>query len=138
MLPLYGIAALSRGFESRRRWRVFRLRTPDGTPFHSADVAIIRAAGEEASASALGFTAAVVLGADLDVDADAFRDLLVLPKQFAYLADGDVLGVTAKTGRFRTLCEFQITIDFVRSDTDKKTSFKAHQSNKRLSTASNA
>jgi His-Xaa-Ser system radical SAM maturase HxsC len=103
MLPLYGIAAASRGFTSGRHWQVVRLRAPDDSPSHSADAAIIRAAGEEASASALGFTAAVVLGADLDVDAGAFRNLLVLPKQFAYLANGDVLGVTGETGRFRTL-----------------------------------
>jgi hypothetical protein len=47
--------------------------------------------------------AAVAIGADLDVNADAFRDLLVIPKQFAYLADGDILGVTASKRRFRTM-----------------------------------
>jgi His-Xaa-Ser system radical SAM maturase HxsC len=101
-LPLRGIAVQSRGFESGR-WRVIRLRSLDGPPSHTSDAAIIRTPDEACLARARGFQGAVVVGADFDFDAVIFERLLILPKQFGYLADGDVLGVTGETGRFRTL-----------------------------------
>jgi His-Xaa-Ser system radical SAM maturase HxsC len=103
MLPLHGIATRSRGFEEGRAWEVLRLRPPNASPSHRADAAIIRVPKEVDVAKASGFTTAVAIGADLDVDADDFRDLLVIPTQFSYLADGDILGVTASKRRFRTL-----------------------------------
>ena len=101
-LSLYGIAARASGFEDGPPWRVVRVREPSFLPSHHADAALIHSPSELAAAVASGFDTAVVIGPDLDVDVQAFRRLLVLQERFAYLADGDVLGVTTRTHRFRT------------------------------------
>ncbi len=57
-------------------------------------------------ALARGFSGAILVG-DANVDelpeSNAFPNVMVLPKQFGYLSDGDILGIHGKGGRFRTL-----------------------------------
>jgi sulfatase maturation enzyme AslB (radical SAM superfamily) len=103
MLSLYGIATCASGFDDNNPWRVLRLREPNSPPLHPADAALIRVQSDIRKAEVSGFATAVVVGKDRDVDVKAFRQLLVIQDKFAYLADGDILGVSVGTRRFRTL-----------------------------------
>lgn len=103
MLPLYGVAEETRGFDSGRPWQVLRLRSPKAVPANEADVALVRCSEEAAIAKASGFDAALAVGDDLVVGTDAPANLIVIPSRFAYLSDGDVLGFQAAKRRFRTL-----------------------------------
>jgi His-Xaa-Ser system radical SAM maturase HxsC len=83
-----------------------RLRSPSNSPIHEADTALIRTTEDVDKAVASGFTAGLIVGDGLDagrVSPNALRDLMVLPPQFGYLAEGDVLGFQAASQRFRTL-----------------------------------
>ena len=55
MLPLYGVAQETRGFDSHRPWQVLRLRLPDAGPKHEADTALVRRSEDAAIAKASGF-----------------------------------------------------------------------------------
>lgn len=103
MLPLYGVAQETRGFDSHRPWQVLRLRLPDAGPKHEADTALVRRSEDAAIAKASGFNSALAVGDDLSVGDDAPDNLIMLPNRFAYLSDGDVLGFQAANRRFRTL-----------------------------------
>ena len=103
MLPLYGTAQQMRGFQNERFWQVLRLRPPGVAPSHECDVALVRSLEDAAAAKSSGFTAALGVGDDLALDADAPHDYIVLPSRFGYLDNGDVLGFQAGARRFRTL-----------------------------------
>jgi len=103
MLPLYGVAEHTRGFDKSPPWQVLRLRLPDASPSHEADVALVRSPEEAAAARASGFTTALAVGDGLNVESDAPDNLIALPSRFAYLNDGDVLGFQAASRRVRTL-----------------------------------
>ena len=116
MLPLYGVAQETRGFDSERPWQVLRLRSPDAAPTHEADTALVRRSEDAAIAKASGFNSALAVGDDLSVGADAPDNLIVLPSRFAYLADGDVLGFQAANRRFRTLYRRRLDAQLVSGD----------------------
>jgi His-Xaa-Ser system radical SAM maturase HxsC len=103
MLPLYGVAQETRGFDNGRPWQVLRLRKPNAVPSHEADTALVRRSEEAAIAKASGFDSALAVGDDLSVGTDAPDNLIMLPSRFTYLADGDVLGFQAASRRVRTL-----------------------------------
>ena len=105
-LPLHGIASGVRGFYLERQWQVIRVRSSDSTPMHEADAALIRRSDDVVIALDSGFTRAVVVSdakGNLAVEPDALHDVMKLPTQYGYLADGDILGFQAASCRFRTL-----------------------------------
>lgn len=105
-LPLHGVASDVRGFNSERHWQVIRIRSPDSTPSHEADAALIRRAEDVGTALGFGFTRAILVGDardNLAVRSDAPDSVMTLPTRYGYLADGDILGFQATSRRFRTL-----------------------------------
>jgi len=105
-LPLHGVAFDVRGFNFERHWQVIRVRSPDITPSHEADAALIRTTEDVGTAHSSGFTRAVVVGDaqnNLTVQPDALDSVMTLPTRYGYLADGDILGFQTASRRFRTL-----------------------------------
>lgn len=105
-LPLHGVASNVRGFNFERQWQVIRVRSPDSTPSHEADAALIRGAEDVGTARSSGFTRAVVVGDardNLTIKPDAPDSVMTLPTRYGYLADGDILGFQVASCRFRTL-----------------------------------
>jgi hypothetical protein len=103
MLPLYGVALKSRGFDDSRPWQVLRLQSASIGPCHSADAALIRSSEELTLACSTGFTTAVAVGDNIDIRDDGPRELALLASRFDYLSEGDVLGFQSLNGRVRTL-----------------------------------
>ena len=62
MLPLYGMALAMRGFGATEGRQVLRLRSPNLSPVHSADLALIRCDADFAIASSSGFSGMFVVG----------------------------------------------------------------------------
>ncbi len=105
-LPLHGAASDVCGFNFERPWQVIRVRSPGSVPSDQADAALIRGQEDVRVALGSGFTKAVVVRAGSDnlaVEPDALHDVMRLPARYGYLADGDILGFQAASGRFRTL-----------------------------------
>jgi len=105
-LPLHGTASELRGFDDVQHRRVIRTRSPIVPPTDDADAAIIQTPEDLENAVASGFASGVIIGKAVDiarVNSNRMRDLIVLPCQFAYLNDGDILGVQTTSKRFRTL-----------------------------------
>ena len=106
MLPLHGTASLLRGFDRTDGPLVLRLLTPESTPSKNADVAVIRNFDDVGEALTAGFSGAIIIG-DVTFDelpgSNVLPHVMVLPSQFDYLSEGDVLGIHGKGGRFRTL-----------------------------------
>lgn len=106
MLPLHGAASFVRGFHGTETPLVVRLRAPQSRPSNSSDVALIRDLNEVAEATAGGFSGAIIVGEasnDKLPGSNALQNVMVLPSRFAYLRDGDIIGLRGKGGRFRTL-----------------------------------
>lgn len=102
MLELHGSATAVEGFSVSEPSHVIRLRDPQACPGHPADIALVRSAQDRNQALAAGFTGALVVG-DQPTDHAPFARSVVLPSQFAYLADGDVIGLQPATKRVRSL-----------------------------------
>jgi His-Xaa-Ser system radical SAM maturase HxsC len=106
MLPLHGTASFLRGFDRTDRPLVLRLRTPQFGPSGHADVALMRDLDEVEDVLAAGFAGAIIIG-DTTLDklpgSNVLPHVMVLPNQFDYLSEGDILGIHGKGGRFRTL-----------------------------------
>ncbi len=106
MLALYGTAAELRGFDLNQAPHVARVRSGATGPENIADTVLLRSTKEIEPAVNAGFTAAILLsdGEASELSGlNAFSRLMVLPKRFDYLAEGDILGVQPKTRKFRTL-----------------------------------
>lgn len=101
MLPLYGTASSAAGMNSNRPWQVLRLKSPTARPGHNADTAIIREPTDLGAAMGQGFHRVVSVGCSIRPEGDVGH--VVLPQQFSYLGDGDILGYQPSTRRFRTL-----------------------------------
>lgn len=105
MLPLYGSASVLRGFDHNAS-AVVRLQKADcGVP-RPEDVALVKDTKSLQKAVAAGFSGVILIGnglADHKSGLDTFQRLIILPEQFSYLAEGDVLGVLGKTNRVRAL-----------------------------------
>lgn len=85
--------------------QVFRLnlsRQRRVLPMTEHDAAIVRCADDAASAVALGYSIAVIIGHDLQNTA-AFSKLIRLGNEFDHLGAGDIIGVRSKTLSVRVL-----------------------------------
>jgi His-Xaa-Ser system radical SAM maturase HxsC len=106
MLALHGTASFLRGFDRTKTPLVLRLRLPQTEPSGDADVALLRDFSEVREALAAGFAGAIIIG-DANVhklpDSNALPHVMVLPTQFGYLSEGDVVGIRGGGGRFRAL-----------------------------------
>lgn len=104
-LQLSGTAVDCRGLDPRRQRSVVRLNRPD----HSAtgnhfDFALIRTIEEFDRARSLNWRSVLGVGDGLaPILAEGSERSIVLPSQFDYLADGDVIGIQHATKRFRSL-----------------------------------
>ncbi len=103
MLPLRGTASYLRGFETTHPSEVVRIAAPTRTPRHTVDAAVIQRPEEVATAVQSGFARAVLVGNHTAIPESPFRDLMVVPAEYSYLADGDLIGLQPKTGKFRSL-----------------------------------
>lgn len=106
-LALRGLATKTKCGDKDRGSKVFRLRHPNSWPTDAyRDAALIRTTADVASAQAQHFVNAVFLsgdGAERVAEASSFATSFLLPKEFGYLDDGDVVALTLPSGRFRTL-----------------------------------
>lgn len=106
MLPLHGTATKIRGFECDTVSNVARLRDIAVGPSNDADVALIQGASDIDEAIAAGFNAVVVFDDSKSAElpgANILPRLMVLPRRFNYLSDGDIIGIHPKDGKFRSL-----------------------------------
>ena len=101
MLPLYGRATATRGFDPVNGRRVFRLCTAGAAPEVEADVALIQHEADLAVAASSGFSKALVIG-DLAIPESSFAAIVHVEGKFGYLDQGDIVGFQPSTGRFRT------------------------------------
>src|SRR5438309_2133325 len=105
-LALYGRASEARGLLPSAQTEVRRLRAPNTSEdIRISDVALARSSNELQAASANGYSAALIIG-DHAVDSpgpNVLPQLIRLPSQFSYLAEGDVVAIHPTTLRFRTL-----------------------------------
>jgi His-Xaa-Ser system radical SAM maturase HxsC len=106
MLALHGTASFVRGFDETEAPLVLRLRAVHSGPSVAADVALLRNLNDVKDACASGFSGVIMIS-DANVVArhasDAFSRVMVLSGRFDYLAEGDIVGIRGKDGRFRTL-----------------------------------
>lgn len=106
-LALRGLATKTKCGDEDRGSKVFRLRHPHSVSTDVCrDAALIRTTADVASAQAQRFANAVFLsgdGAERLAEASFFATSFLLPKEFGYLDDGDVVALTLASGRFRTL-----------------------------------
>src|ERR1700722_6743358 len=105
MLPLYGTATATRGFDPMEPRQVLRLRSPKEGPERPADVALVRRQDDFSVAASAGFTSALLIAdcADTLPQHYALPRVIRVPSKFDYLGEGDILGFEPTSGRFRTL-----------------------------------
>lgn len=101
-LTLRGIASAITGFETREMSTIVRVRLSSGPPSHCADAALVRNAEEVERAGTDGFRQAIVIG-DFSADLAPFDSVTILPDSFAYISDGDILGIEPRSKRVRSL-----------------------------------
>lgn len=105
-LALYGRASEARGLLPSSQTEVRRLRAPHARdPVLTSDVALARSSNDLEAARESGFNAVLVIN-DSPIEApgaNVLPQLIRLPSQFSYLADGDVVAIHPTTLRFRTL-----------------------------------
>src|SRR4051812_14329109 len=100
MLSLYGRALQCEGFQAGRI--VARIRSLANTaPATQRDFSLVRTPEEALKASALGSEQIIVIGSEVSCRG-RFRRFIVIPSDFAYLSDGDIIGLNPQSGRFRT------------------------------------
>src|ERR1700726_704873 len=105
MLPLYGTATATRGFDRTLQRQVLRLRSPKEGPEQSADVALVRHLDDFDLAASAGFMSVLLIhdGVDTLPDGDGLPRMLRVSSKFDYLGEGDILGFEPTSRRFRTL-----------------------------------
>jgi His-Xaa-Ser system radical SAM maturase HxsC len=90
------------GFDAPASRQVIRLRNPQEKPVDHADVALLRTPADTDVARRNGFSAVAVLG-ELNTPVDFASRGIRISEKFAYLSDGDILGIHPLSKRFRTL-----------------------------------
>jgi len=81
------------------------MTSPGIAPTHPADIALVRSPAQVDAAVATGFSS-ILLVSDEDYalpGPNLLPRVVQLPNRFGYLAEGDILGLQPKGGRFRTL-----------------------------------
>jgi len=101
-LPLHGYARALGAIPTQTGRSVFRLRTITSQPSHPADVALLHDTASAEAAARLGYTRAMLIADDEPTDAlHQLSTMYVVPSQFAYLSDGDILGMQLGSHQFR-------------------------------------
>jgi len=106
-LPLYGTASLSAGFSSDKARSVIRLRAVDSIgERHASDFGLVKTP-EELKRAAESNWSSIFVVSDSSIQnefSESFeRQLILVPRKFDYLGDGDVLGFDHSSRKFRTL-----------------------------------
>jgi His-Xaa-Ser system radical SAM maturase HxsC len=104
MLPLYGIATATRGYDSSESRQVARLRSANSHP-EQGDMALVQRPDDLDLAASSGFVQALIISDDpqaMSRDTVIPRMIQVASK-FNYLATGDIFGFNPAGKRFRTL-----------------------------------
>lgn len=101
-LVLRGRALEVRGLSEVANSEVLRTRKFDSQPDDQADAAVVRNDHELLIASKLGHRKVVWIGQPDKLPADP-HTLVVLPSEFNYLDDGDIIAVERRTQRVRSL-----------------------------------
>jgi hypothetical protein len=106
-LPLYGTASLSAGFCSDKARSVIRLRAADSIgKRHASDFGLVKTPGELKRAAESNWPSIFVVSDDsIQNEFSEFfeQQLIIVPKKFDYLGDGDVLGFDHSSRKLRTL-----------------------------------
>lgn len=100
-LPLYGTAGVVRTVANENRRKVVRLREAKARPTAPEDSAIIRSPADAESSVKSGFLQAVTIADETLSIPRAVGTVYSLPERYAYLAEGDLIGIEAISGRFR-------------------------------------
>jgi His-Xaa-Ser system radical SAM maturase HxsC len=105
MLPLYGTATATRGFDPAEPRQVLRLRSLKEGPERPADVALVRHPDDFDKAASAGFISALLIndGTDALPRDNVLPRVVQVPSKFDYLYEGDILGFHLVSRRFRTL-----------------------------------
>ena len=104
MLQLRGTASYVRGFETSHSSEIVRICSPASGPRHAIDAALIKRPDEFSFGRAIGLHEGRAAGRPPGCFLKAlFPNLLVVPQEFSYLADGDLIGLQPLTGKFRSL-----------------------------------
>jgi His-Xaa-Ser system radical SAM maturase HxsC len=103
-LPLYGVALQSVGFDTKALRSVVRLRSIGDAAEHSpSDIALVRNQEELRQSIEAGWQSIFAIsGIDNRVKPSARRSIEVGP-EYAFLADGDVIGFDHASRKFRVL-----------------------------------
>jgi His-Xaa-Ser system radical SAM maturase HxsC len=106
-LPLFGTATLCRGFDSEHARSVARLQPPgSGASRNESDFVVVRTSGEMRRVVEEQHNSVLVINDDPNdvLSAAAFSGRAIgVSSKFAYLADGDIIGIHNPTRKFRTL-----------------------------------
>jgi hypothetical protein len=105
MLPLYGTATATRGFDPAEPRQVLRLRSLKEGPERPADVALVRHPDDFDKAASAGFISALLINDSTDAlpRDNVLPRVVQVPSKFDYLYEGDILGFHLVSRRFRTL-----------------------------------
>jgi His-Xaa-Ser system radical SAM maturase HxsC len=103
-LALSGQAIDVEGMSDGHDRVVLRLKTVAGdrTGESIHDAALIRNVGDASAAQAAGFQSGCLIGSDASLG-EAFARYVRLPAHFAYLGDGDIIGLHARSRKLRVL-----------------------------------
>jgi len=106
-LPLFGTAALCQGFDSAHARSVVRLQSSGlGAARNESDFVIVRTPEEMRRVVAQGNNSIFIINDSPNdiLSTEAFSGRAIgLSSQFAYLAEGDVIGIHNPSRKFRTL-----------------------------------
>jgi His-Xaa-Ser system radical SAM maturase HxsC len=101
MLPLYGQASFCKGLDERAS-AVLRLRSPDSQePGIDADFYLARTDDDISRLRESGHSRIVAIG-ERQAEVEWAQQAIVLPSEFDYLGDGDIISFHPRTSRFRT------------------------------------
>jgi His-Xaa-Ser system radical SAM maturase HxsC len=106
-LPLFGTATVCHGFDGEPARSVVRLRSPAlGTSQNESDFVVVRTSEDLRRAVEEEQNSIFIISDDPDevLSAGAFPGrIITVPSKFAYLAEGDIIGIHSQSRKFRTL-----------------------------------
>ncbi|MCV0387081.1 MAG: His-Xaa-Ser system radical SAM maturase HxsC [Nitrobacter sp.] len=105
-LPLRGVASEARGFDITQLWKVIRVRDACAPRDSDSDFAIIKEAEDIEKAIVAGHSGGLVIGSTVElssIGSNALRDVLIVPENYGYIGDGDLIGYEPSSRKFRTL-----------------------------------
>src|SRR5438045_9447494 len=106
-LPLFGTATLCHGFDSEHTRSVARLQSPGlGDPQNESEFFVVRTSEDMRWVVDNNHNSIFVINDSPNeiLSAEAFSGrAIVVSSRFAYLADGDIIGIHPQSRKFRTL-----------------------------------